>query len=152
MPNIRMLRDTRAWQGQVCASFGLAAIAAFTGVWSLPAGGLERTFLGLGFIFCLYSTLTLAKTIRDNQYRQVDTQAWVFVVWSGFVFSIVGIVWGLLHMNNLDAWQRAYMIVAWLYLVSSAFTLAKMIRDKHEYEQVEGGAHPLQQREAATNA
>lgn len=142
---VMMVRDTRAWQGQVTASFFLAALAAFIGVWSLPSGGLERTFLGLGLVFCLFATLTLAKTIRDNQYRQVDTQAWVFVVWAGFVISIVGIVWGLMLMSNLDAWQRGYMIVSWLFLVSSAFTLAKMIRDRHEIGQIESNEHPLQQ-------
>jgi hypothetical protein len=32
------------------------------------------------------------------------------------------------------------MVVSWLFLVSSTFTLAKYVRDKHEAELMERGA------------
>ena len=39
--------------------------------------------------------------------------------------------WGLLRMN-INPTYKAFLGVAWLYLVTSAFTLAKMLRDRHE--------------------
>ena len=34
-------------------------------------------------------------------------------------------------------WQKSYMVVSWLFLVSSTFTLAKTVRDGHEAELME---------------
>src|SRR5450830_1227977 len=42
-----------------------------------------------------------------------------------------GTGWGLLRMNISETY-KAYLGVSWLYLVSSAFTLAKTLRDAHE--------------------
>ena len=39
--------------------------------------------------------------------------------------------WGLWRMN-IGEWQKGFMLVSWLFLVSSTFTVAKTIRDKHE--------------------
>ena len=35
---------------------------------------------------------------------------------------------------NIGEWQKGFMLVSWLFLVSSTFTVAKTIRDKHEVE------------------
>jgi hypothetical protein len=37
---------------------------------------------------------------------------------------------------NADAWVRAFLAIAVLYLVTSAFTLAKVIRDRQEAGQI----------------
>jgi hypothetical protein len=65
--------------------------------------------------------------------------------------------WGLLRMEVNDTY-RAYLGVSWLYLVTSAFTLAKTLRDRHEADLSEaqvrgellGRQQALQERGAAS--
>jgi len=52
-------------------------------------------------------------------------------VWGGFAVAMGLTGWGLLRMEINDTY-RAYLGVSWLYLVTSAFTLAKSLRDRHE--------------------
>lgn len=123
--------DTRAWIFQVWASFVISVFLCAVGVWNLPGQGLERAFLAVGFFFCLFTSFTLAKTIRDNRDEQVDTQPWIMQVWLGFVIAITLCAWGLAEMN-IEPWRKGYVAVSALFMVSSAFTLAKTIRDNHE--------------------
>ncbi len=86
--------------------------------------------------FCLFATITLAKMVRDNRDEQVDTSAWVLTVWVGFFVAFVLTAWGLYRMS-IGSWERGFMIVSWLFLVSSAFVLAKTVRDKQEADLME---------------
>ncbi len=131
-----MQRDTNGWRLQVWLSFALSVIASAAGVIQLPGQELDRAFLAIGLFFCLFSSFAVAKTIRDNRDGQVDTGSWVLTVWVAFAAAIALTAWGLYRMN-IPAWQKNYMIVCWLFLVSSTFTLAKTVRDKHEAEMME---------------
>lgn len=133
-----MQRDTNGWRLQVWAGFAIAVIACAAGVLQLPGQELDRAFLAIGLFFCLFSSFAVAKTIRDNRDGQVDTASWVVTVWVAFAAAILLTAWGLYRMN-IPPWQKNYMIVAWLYLVSATFTLAKTVRDKHEAELMERG-------------
>jgi hypothetical protein len=126
-----MQRDTGGWRIQVWLSFGIAIIAAALGVIQLPGQELDRAFLAIGFLFCLFSSFAVAKTIRDNRDTQVDTGSWVIMVWVAFAAALALTAWGLWRMN-VPVWQKNYMLVSWLFLVSSTFTLAKTVRDSHE--------------------
>lgn len=130
-------RDTSSWTLQVWTSFGLAVAACVVGVWNMPSEDLDRAFLAIGFFFCLFASFTLAKMIRDNRDERIDTGAWVMTVWVGFLVAVVLTAWGLFRMKIGD-WEKGYMIVAWLYLVSAVFTLAKTVRDKQEADLMEG--------------
>lgn len=129
-------RDTPAWTMQVWISFALAICACTIGVWNMPSQDLDRAFLVIGLFFCLFATLTLAKMVRDNRDEKMDTAAWVLTVWVGFLVAFVLTAWGLYRMR-IGSWERGYMIVAWLFLVSSAFMLAKTVRDKQEADVME---------------
>jgi hypothetical protein len=124
-------RDTRGWRTQVWASFVIAMLCATIGVLQLPGQELDRAFLAIGMFFCLFATFAVAKTTRDNRDGQVDTSAWVMTVWVAFVAAVMLTAWGLYRMK-IEEWQKYYMLVTWLFLVSSAFTLAKMLRDEQE--------------------
>lgn len=126
-----MQRDTKGWRLQVWISFGLALAASAIGVLLLPGQELDRAFLAIGFFFCLFTSFSVAKMIRDNRDGQVDTSSWVMTVWIAFGAAICLTAWGLWRMN-IGEWQKAFMGVSWLFLVSSTFTVAKMVRDKHE--------------------
>lgn len=129
-------RDTAAWGMQVWLSFGLAFASCVIGVWNMPSQELDRAFLAVGFFFCLFSTLAVAKMVRDNRDEQVDTAAWKMTVWIAFGAAIALTAWGLFRIN-IGSWEKGYMAVSWLFLVSTAFSVAKTIRDKHEADMME---------------
>jgi hypothetical protein len=138
-----MQRDTSSWRLQVWISFGVAVFACGAGVLQLPGQELDRAFLAIGLFFCLFASFAVAKTIRDNRDGQVDTSSWVMTVWVAFAAAIALTGWGLWRMN-IPGWQKSYMVVSWLFLVSSTFTLAKTVRDRHEAELMErSGGQPL---------
>ena len=126
-----MQRDTSGWRMQVWLSFGISLAACAVGVMFLPGQELDRAFLAIGLTFCLFASFAVAKTIRDNRDGQVDTSSWVLAVWIAFAAAFTLTGWGLWRMTIVD-WQKGYMVVSWLYLVSSTFTVAKTVRDQHE--------------------
>ena len=128
-----MQRDTQGWRTQVWISFALAVLACAVGVLRLPGQELDRAFLAIGLFFCLFSSFALAKTVRDNRDGQVDTSSWKMTVWVAFAAAFSLTAWGLWRMN-IGEWQKGFMLVSWLFLVSSTFTVAKTIRDRHEAE------------------
>ncbi|MEF8722732.1 DUF2178 domain-containing protein [Candidatus Accumulibacter phosphatis] len=132
-------RDTSAWNLQVWLSFSIAALACAIGVWSMPSEELDRAFLAIGLFFCLFSAFTLAKMIRDNRDERVDTTPWIMTVWIGFLVAVVLTAWGLFRMK-IGTWEKSYMVVSWLFLVSAAFTLAKLVRDKQEADILESSS------------
>ena len=144
-----MQRDTSGWRMQVWISFGLALGACAVGVMLLPGQELDRAFLAIGFFFCLFTSFSVAKTIRDNRDAQVDTSSWVMTVWIAFGAAVCLTAWGLWRMSIGD-WQKGFMVVSWLFLVSSTFTVAKTVRDKHEADLMDrAGGLPLPSKAAA---
>lgn len=129
-------RDTSAWRLQVWVSFGISVMLCGSGLAWLPGQDLDRAFMVMGYVFCLSTAFALAKFIRDNQDRSVDTPMWRIVVWAGFALAMGLTGWGLWRMEIQPVW-KAYLGVCWLYLISNVFTLAKMLRDAHEADLLE---------------
>jgi hypothetical protein len=130
-----LTRDTRAWQIQVWVSFGVAVFLCATGLAWLPGQVLDRAFMVMGYVFCLSMVFVLSKAVRDTQKARLshepETPLWRLVVWGGFVVAMGLTGWGLTRMQ-IDETYKAYLGVSWLFLVTSAFTLAKTLRDRHE--------------------
>jgi hypothetical protein len=126
-------RDTPAWIGQVWAAFAASVLLCGIGVVNIASKGNDRAFLTLAFFFCLSATITLAKTIRDNRFAQVDTRPWIMQAWAAFAIAIGTTAWGLMRLD-VGVWERGFMISSGLFLISSAFVLAKTVRDNHEAE------------------
>lgn len=128
-------RDSRAWQLQVWVSFGIAAFLCAVGLAWLPGARLEQAFMVMGYVFCLSAAFVLAKFVRDNEGAARrgagDTPMWKLVVWGGFAVAMGLTGWGLLGME-INVTYKAFLGVSWLYLITTAFTLAKMLRDRHE--------------------
>ena len=149
---VSIQRDTRAWQFQVWASFATAVFLCATGLSWLPGEALDRAFMVMGYVFCLSTAFMLAKFVRDSQPAVAggtaasrDVPMWRLVVWGSF-FTAMGLTgWGLVRMEINDAY-KAFLGVSWLFLISSAFTLAKTLRDRHEADLMEAR---LQGRRAA---
>ena len=124
--------DTKAWKAQVWISFLAATLLCGTGLGWLPGRDLDRAFMVMGYIFCLSAAFALAKFIRDNESRTVDTPLWRIVVWGAFALAMALTGWGLAQMEINPAY-KAFLGVSWLFLISSAFTLAKTLRDAHDH-------------------
>jgi hypothetical protein len=137
-----MNRDSRAWQLQVWISFAIAVFLCGVGLAYLPGADLDRVFMIMGYLFCLSNVFVLSKMVRDNQAARLggraDTPMFRYVVWSGFLLAMALTAWGLLRMD-INQTYKAFLGVAWLYLVTSGFTLAKMLRDRHEADLLERG-------------
>ena len=56
---------TPAFMAQAAISFGIALIAACTGIYHLPADRWVRAFLALALLYAVTSAFTLAKCVRD---------------------------------------------------------------------------------------
>lgn len=132
-------RDTRAWQYQVWISFGIAIGLCSIGLAWLPGQHLEQAFMVMGYVFSLSAAFVLAKFVRDEQrsgQAASDTPMWKLVVWGGFAVAMGLTGWGLLSME-INPTYKAFLGVSWLYMITTAFTLAKMLRDRHEADLAE---------------
>lgn len=126
-------RDTRAWKIQVWISFGIAAFLCGTGLAWLPGKALEQAFMVMGYVFSLSTVFVLSKHVRDQALGEGGTPMWSVVVWAGFALAVGLTGWGMWQMA-VDPCFKAFLMVCWLFLLSSAFTLAKMLRDAFEDE------------------
>jgi hypothetical protein len=128
---LMMKRDTRAWQMQVWLSFGVAATLCAVGLAWLPGDDLDRAFMIMGYVFCMSAAFALAKFVRDNERKKVDTPMFSMVVWAGFALAMALTGWGLWRME-INPTYKSFLLVSWLFLISTVFTLAKTLRDKHD--------------------
>jgi hypothetical protein len=138
-PIVVVRRDTQAWKAQVWISFGVAVSLCGVGLAWLPGEDLDRAFMVMGYVFCLSTAFALAKFVRDNEARPTDTPMWKLVVWGGFAFAMGLTGWGLWRMA-INPTYKAFLVVSWLFLISSAFTLAKTLRDAYEADLAEARA------------
>jgi hypothetical protein len=126
-------KDTSAWIMQTWLSFAVAAVVAAYGLINLPIDIWQKGYLTMGLFFTLGSTFSLAKTIRDNRFRRVDTGAWTFQVWASFLASAILTGTGIWNLK-VEFWVQGYAAIALLFVVTTAFTLAKTIRDNNPNE------------------
>lgn len=130
----RLPGATSAWRAQAWISFALAVALCAIGLAYLPGADLDRAFMFMGFGFCLSTVFVLARHVRDQQAGLSTTPGWGAVVWGSFALALGLTAWGLWRMD-INPTYKAYLGVAWLFLVSAALTLAKTLRDEHEGRQ-----------------
>ncbi|MDN3022114.1 YiaA/YiaB family inner membrane protein [Streptomyces sp. S.PB5] len=73
--------------------------------------------------------------MSDTPVKQQSTAAFYGQAVASFVIAMVATSVGIYQLHA-DAWVRAFLAIAVLYLVTSAFTLAKVIRDRQEAGQI----------------
>jgi hypothetical protein len=134
-------QDSAAWKLQVWISFAIAVALCCTGLAWLPGNDLDRAFMVMGYVFCISTAFALAKYVRDHQDGQEDTPMWSLVVWSGFAVAMSLTAWGLWRMSIQPVW-KAYLLVCWLFLISTVFTLAKTLRDAYEVARYHSTLNP----------
>ena len=70
-----------------------------------------------------------------NTPHAKNTQAFFVQAVIAFGVALVGVAWAVLFLP-LDPWARAFLGMTSLFLVSSTFTLAKVVRDNQENQTV----------------
>ncbi|MFF1305426.1 YiaA/YiaB family inner membrane protein [Streptomyces sp. NPDC058307] len=73
--------------------------------------------------------------MSDTQVKQQNTAAFYGQAVASFAVAMAATAVGIFRLNA-DAWVRGFLAIAVLYLVTSAFTLAKVIRDRQEAGQI----------------
>ena len=80
----------------------------------------------------------------DRTVMDMDTGAWRMQVWIAFALALFLTTVGIWFLP-VDAWIKGYLGLGLYFTVSSAFTLAKTIRDQHEGEKI---SHKLSEAKA----
>ena len=73
--------------------------------------------------------------MSDTPVKQQSTAAFYGQAVASFAVAMIATSIGIYNLKA-DAWVRAFLAIAVLYLVTSAFTLAKIIRDRQEAGQI----------------
>lgn len=85
----------------------------------------------MAYVFSLSAVFVVSKYVRDRDAKLSETPMWGWVVWTGFAMAVALTGWGMWNMPVTPNY-KAYLLVAWLFMLSSAFTLAKTLRDAYE--------------------
>jgi len=73
--------------------------------------------------------------MSDTPVKQQSTAAFYGQAVASFAVALAATAIGIFNLQT-DSWVRAFLGIAVLYLVTSAFTLAKVIRDRQEAGQL----------------
>lgn len=69
--------------------------------------------------------------MSDTPVRQQNTAAYYGQAVASFAVALAAMALGILNLD-VNVWVRAFLGLGLLYLTTSAFTLAKVIRDRQE--------------------
>jgi hypothetical protein len=73
--------------------------------------------------------------MSETPVKQQNTAAFYGQAVASFAVAMAATAVGIFRLEA-DAWVRGFLAIAVLYLVTSAFTLAKVIRDRQEAGQI----------------
>ncbi|MFD9790772.1 YiaA/YiaB family inner membrane protein [Streptomyces sp. NPDC059070] len=73
--------------------------------------------------------------MSETPVKQQNTAAYYGQAVASFAIAVTATAVGITRLQA-DAWVRAFLGIAVLYLVTSAFTLAKVVRDRQEAGQI----------------
>ncbi|CAL9374495.1 hypothetical protein SUDANB37_00954 [Streptomyces sp. enrichment culture] len=73
--------------------------------------------------------------MSDTPVKQQNTAAYYGQAVASFAVALLAVALGIANLEA-DVWVRAFLGIAVLYLTTSAFTLAKVVRDRQEAGQI----------------
>jgi len=85
----------------------------------------------LGFQTNIYST----RNNTMNTLEQSNTPAFYFLAWASFAIASISMLIGIVFLPTM-AWIKGFLAMGYLFTVTTCFTLAKTIRDKHEEQRL----------------
>ncbi|MEM1218688.1 MAG: YiaA/YiaB family inner membrane protein [Bacteroidota bacterium] len=66
-------------------------------------------------------------------YEYQNSKSFYNMSWIALVISAIGMVAGLIYLEA-DVAMKGFLIMSYLFSVTSCFTVAKVVRDRHEAE------------------
>lgn len=73
--------------------------------------------------------------MSDTPVKHQNTAAYYGQAVASFAIALIAVGLGIANLEA-DVWVRAFLGIAVLYLTTSAFTLAKVVRDRQEAGQI----------------
>ncbi|MFD7257414.1 YiaA/YiaB family inner membrane protein [Streptomyces sp. NPDC059874] len=73
--------------------------------------------------------------MNETPVKQQNTGAYYGQAVASFGIAIAAVALGIYNLDT-NGWVRAFLGIAVLYLTTSAFTLAKVVRDRQEAGQI----------------
>lgn len=73
--------------------------------------------------------------MTDTPVKQSNTAAFYGQAVASFGLALAAVTIGILRLEA-DAWVRGFLAIGVLYLTTSAFTLAKVVRDRQQEGQI----------------
>lgn len=70
-----------------------------------------------------------------NTVDQANTPAFYFLAWVSFAIASISMIIGIIYLPTM-AWIKGFLALGYLFTVTTCFTLAKTIRDKHEAQRL----------------
>ncbi len=64
-------------------------------------------------------------------YENQNTKSFYNMAWIAFAISFIGMLAGLIYMDT-DLAIKGFLAMSYLFSITACFTLAKVVRDKHE--------------------
>ena len=68
-----------------------------------------------------------------NIYENQNSKSFYNMAWIAFAISFIGMILGIIYLQA-DLATKGFLAMSYLFTVTSSFTLAKVVRDKHETE------------------
>ncbi len=75
----------------------------------------------------------LIKTFIMNIYESNNSSSFYNMSWISFAVATIGMIIGILYIEA-DLAIKGFLAMGYLFTITSCFTLAKVIRDRHESE------------------
>lgn len=66
-----------------------------------------------------------------NIYENQNTKSFYNMAWIAFAISFVGMLAGLTYLDSSIP-MKGFLAMSYLFSVTACFTVAKVVRDKHE--------------------
>ncbi|MET9495973.1 YiaA/YiaB family inner membrane protein [Streptomyces sp. NPDC006552] len=73
--------------------------------------------------------------MSETPVKQQNTAAYYGQAVASFALALTAVTVGIYQLDA-SGWIRAFLAVSVLYLTTSAFTLAKVVRDRQEADQI----------------
>jgi len=64
-------------------------------------------------------------------FENNNTKSFYTMAWMSLALSAVGMATGLMYLDA-DVAMKGFLIMSYLFSITSCFTVAKVVRDKHE--------------------
>lgn len=69
--------------------------------------------------------------MNEYIYATQNTKSFYTMAWVAFVISFVGMAVGVVYLEA-DLATKGFLAMSYLFSVTSCFTVAKVVRDRHE--------------------